>query len=80
MIFASYGDDITPPQQALGWIPAVYNDTAALKVSGQRIVSLTNPHVCHLGIFVSAKVARLEHRAILGRPARSMRWRPAFMR
>jgi hypothetical protein len=65
VIFASYGDNITPPQQALGWIPAVYKDTAALKAAGQRIVYLTNPHVGHLGIFVSTKVARLEHRAIL---------------
>lgn len=65
VIFASYGDNITPPQQALGWIPAVYSDTAELKKAGQRIVYLTNPHVGHLGIFVSAGVARLEHRAIL---------------
>ena len=65
VIFASYGDNITPPQQALGWIPAVYKDTAVLKAAGQRIIYLTNPHVGHLGIFVSAKVARLEHRAIL---------------
>ncbi len=65
VIFASYGDNITPPQQALGWIPAVYSDTADLKKAGQRIVYLTNPHVGHLGIFVSASVARLEHRAIL---------------
>ncbi len=65
VIFASYGDNITPPQQALGWIPAVYADTADLKRAGQRIVYLTNPHVGHLGIFVSASVARLEHRAIL---------------
>ena len=65
VIFASYGDNITPPQQALGWIPAVYKDTDDLKAAGQRIVYLTNPHVGHLGIFVSAKVARLEHRAIL---------------
>jgi hypothetical protein len=65
VIFASYGDNITPPQQALGWIPAVYKDTGDLKAAGQRIVYLTNPHVGHLGIFVSAKVARLEHRAIL---------------
>ena len=55
-----------PPHQALGWIPAVYEDTDDLKKAGQRIVYLTNPHVGHLGIFVSAKVARLEHRAILG--------------
>jgi hypothetical protein len=65
VIFASYGDNITPPQQALGWIPAVYRNTAELKKAGQRIVYLTNPHIGHLGIFVSASVARLEHRAIL---------------
>ena len=65
VIFASYGDNITPPHQALGWIPAVYEDTDDLKEAGQRIVYMTNPHVGHLGIFVSAKVARLEHRAIL---------------
>jgi hypothetical protein len=65
IIFASYGDNITPPHQALGWIPAVYKDTEDLKRAGQRIVYLTNPHVGHLGIFVSASVARLEHRALL---------------
>lgn len=65
VIFASSGDNITPPHQALDWIPAVYPDTAALKAAGQRIVYLLNSHVGHLGIFVSSKVARLEHRAIL---------------
>ena len=65
IVFASYGDNITPPAQALGWIPEVYKDTADLKAAGQRIVYLTNPHVGHLGIFVSASVAKLEHRAIL---------------
>ncbi len=65
IIFSSYGDNITPPHQALGWIPVVYRDTDDLKAAGQRIVYLTNPHVGHLGIFVSAKVARFEHRAIL---------------
>lgn len=65
VIFASYGDNITPPHQALGWIRTVYGSDEALKAAGQRIVYLTNPHVGHLGIFVSAQVARLEHRAIL---------------
>ncbi len=65
LIFASEGDEITPPRQALHWIRAVYPDTKALKKAGQRIVYLINPHVGHLGIFVSAKVAKLEHRAIL---------------
>ncbi len=31
VIFASYGDNITPPHQALGWIPIVYADTEDLK-------------------------------------------------
>ena len=65
VIFASYGDNITPPHQALAWLSAVYKTTAALKEAGQRIVYLINPHVGHLGIFVSASVARFEHRAIL---------------
>ena len=65
VIFASSGDNITPPQQALNWIPTVYPTTADLKKAGQRIVYLLNPHVGHLGIFVSASVAKLEHRAIL---------------
>lgn len=65
VIFASHGDNITPPHQALGWIPAVFKDTEDLKCAGQRIVYLINPHVGHLGIFVSAAVALKEHRAIL---------------
>ena len=65
VIFASTGDNITPPHQALNWIPAVYGTTKALKQAGQRIVYLINPRVGHLGIFVSSSVATLEHRAIL---------------
>lgn len=65
VIFASSGDNISPPHQALNWVPAVYPTTAALKKAGQRIVYLLNPHVGHLGIFVSGSVAKLEHRAIL---------------
>jgi hypothetical protein len=65
VIFASYGDNITPPHQALGWISTVYESTEDLQAAGQRIVYLTNPHAGHLGLFVSAAVARFEHRAIL---------------
>jgi len=65
VIFASSGDNITPPHQAMGWIPVVYKDTEDLVRAGQRIVYLLNSHVGHLGIFVSASVAKLEHRAIL---------------
>jgi hypothetical protein len=65
VIFASSGDNITPPHQALNWIPTVYPSTEDLKRAGQRIVYLLNQHVGHLGIFVSTDVAKLEHHAIL---------------
>lgn len=65
VIFASEGDNITPPHQALNWISAVYPTTQALTKAGQRIVYLVNPHVGHLGIFVSSSVALREHRTIL---------------
>lgn len=65
VVFSSYGDNITPPHQALGWLPAVYPSTEALVAAGQRVVYLTHEDVGHLGIFVSAGVARREHRAIL---------------
>jgi hypothetical protein len=65
VIFASSGGNITPPHQALNWIPTIYPSTDDLKVAGQRIVYLLNAHVGHLGIFVSSDVARFEHRAIL---------------
>lgn len=69
LVFASSGDNITPPHQALNWVAEIYPTTQALKAAGQRIVYLINPHVGHLGMFVSAKVARREHRAILGHVA-----------
>ena len=65
IVFASKGDNITPPEQALGWIARLHPDTDALKAAGQRIVYMTHEHVGHLGIFVSGSVARLQHRAIL---------------
>ena len=65
IVFASEGDNITPPAQALGWIARLYPDTETLKAAGQRIVYMTHEHVGHLGIFVSGSVARLQHRAIL---------------
>ena len=65
VIFCSHGDNITPPAQALGWLKTVYDSTEALVRAKQRIVYLLHDHVGHLGIFVSADVARREHRAIL---------------
>ncbi|MBL6454050.1 DUF3141 domain-containing protein [Belnapia sp. T6] len=64
IVFASEGDHITPPGQALRWIADVYRDEEDIKSAGQTIVYLLHDRVGHLGIFVSAGVARKEHHEI----------------
>ena len=61
MVFCSWGDDITPPQQALGWILDIYENDDALISGGQTIVYALHQSIGHLGIFVSARVATKEH-------------------
>ncbi|WP_254045140.1 DUF3141 domain-containing protein [Thiohalocapsa sp. ML1] len=65
IIFASHGDNITPPQQALGWVADHYADVAEIKARGQRILYTLHPSVGHLGIFVSSSVAKKEHGEIV---------------
>ncbi|WP_237213859.1 DUF3141 domain-containing protein [Falsiroseomonas oryziterrae] len=64
IVFASAGDNITPPGQALRWIADVYRDEAEIKRLGQTIVYLVHDEIGHLGIFVSGKVANREHTEI----------------
>jgi pimeloyl-ACP methyl ester carboxylesterase len=61
IVFASWGDNITPPQQALNWIVDTYADEHEIKICGQRIVYMIHDKVGHLGIFVSSSVAKKEH-------------------
>jgi len=61
IVFASRGDNITPPQQALNWIVDTYADEQEVKIRGQRIVYMVHEEVGHLGIFVSSKIAKKEH-------------------
>jgi hypothetical protein len=61
VVFCSKGDNITPPQQALGWILDLYDDVDDIRSHGQTIVYTIHPTSGHLGIFVSAGVARKEH-------------------
>ena len=61
VVFCSWGDDITPPQQALGWITDLYRDEEDLITSGQTIIYSLHENVGHLGIFVSGKIATREH-------------------
>ena len=60
VVFCSWGDNITPPQQALGWITDIYRDDEDLITSGQTIVYSVHATVGHLGIFVSGKIATRE--------------------
>jgi len=61
VIFCSKGDNITPPQQALGWILDLYDDIDDIREHGQTIVYTVHESIGHLGIFVSGGVARKEH-------------------
>jgi pimeloyl-ACP methyl ester carboxylesterase len=64
IVFASVGDNITPPPQALNWIADLYSDVSEIKARGQRIVYMVHQTIGHLGIFVSGKIAEKEHEAI----------------
>jgi pimeloyl-ACP methyl ester carboxylesterase len=61
VVFCSKGDNITPPQQALGWILDLYKDVDEIRSWGQTIVYMIHESVGHLGIFVSGSVAKKEH-------------------
>jgi pimeloyl-ACP methyl ester carboxylesterase len=61
IVFCSRGDDITPPQQALGWITDLYAEDSEIVANGQTIVYTMHQNIGHLGIFVSGKVATKEH-------------------
>ena len=55
IVFCSGGDNITPPQQALGWIPDLYDHEDEIVAAGQTIVYCLHESVGHLGMFVSGR-------------------------
>lgn len=61
IVFCSYGDNITPPQQALGWILDLYDSDEEIIANGQTIIFTLHETIGHLGIFVSGKVATKQH-------------------
>jgi len=61
VVFCSKGDNITPPQQALGWILDLYDNVDDIRAHGQTIVYTIHENVGHLGIFVSGEVARKQY-------------------
>jgi len=66
VVFASHGDNITPPQQALDWIPLVYQSDDEIVEHGHVIIYILHEDIGHLGIFVSGSVAKKEHSKIIG--------------
>lgn len=65
VLFASLGDNITPPQQAFNWVADLYPTTEILKANGQVIVGLMHESIGHLGIFVSGSIAKREYTNIV---------------
>lgn len=65
VVFASWGDNITPPQQALNWIPDLYADVDEIRAHEQVIVYCLHASTGHLGIFVSGTVASREHTKLI---------------
>jgi hypothetical protein len=61
VVFCSKGDNVTPPQQALGWILDLYESVDEIRSYGQTIVYTVHESVGHLGIFVSGSVAKKQH-------------------
>ena len=66
VVFASQGDNITPPQQALNWIVKVYGSIEEIKRQQQVMVYMVHKKIGHLGIFVASSVAKKEHKEIIG--------------
>lgn len=65
ILFASRGDNITPPEQALGWIERVWGSVSEIKKRNQVIVYLLHEDIGHLGIFVSRRVVEREHKELI---------------
>jgi pimeloyl-ACP methyl ester carboxylesterase len=61
IVFCSWGDNITPPQQALDWVLDLYDHEREIVENGQTIVYTMHHSIGHLGIFVSGKIATKEH-------------------
>ena len=61
IVLCSVADEITSPQQALGWILDLYCSDDDLVACGQTIVYARHQTAGHLGIFVANAVLAKEH-------------------
>jgi pimeloyl-ACP methyl ester carboxylesterase len=65
IVFCSWGDNITPPAQALHWILDTYPTDQDLLANEQTIIYMLHDKVGHLGIFVSGDVNRKQHAEVV---------------
>src|SRR5450830_1027834 len=61
VVFASWGDNITPPPQALNWIIDTWGDERAITAAERIIIYVVHESVGHWGIFVGGAIALKEH-------------------
>ncbi len=59
--FTSFADDISPPQQTLGWVIDVFRDVEDIYAQGKTIVYCLDQKAGHLALFVSSRVAVNQH-------------------
>lgn len=64
VVFASHGDNITAPQQALNWIARTWGSDENIVNQGRVIIYLVHQNIGHLGIFVSGRIANKEHKEL----------------
>ncbi|HME83879.1 MAG TPA: DUF3141 domain-containing protein, partial [Roseiarcus sp.] len=61
VVFCSWGDNVTPPQQALDWVLDLYDSVDEIIANGQTIIYSLHHSIGHLGIFVSGQIASKEY-------------------
>jgi hypothetical protein len=65
IVFTSMGDNISPPQETLGWIVDLYRDDAEIRANDRTIVYCMSQEIGHLAIFVSSKVGAEQDEAFV---------------
>ena len=60
VVFATWGDNITPPPQALDWIIDTWGDERAIAAAGRTVVYALHDSIGHLGIFAGTDMADAE--------------------
>ena len=60
LVFASFGDNITPPPAGARLDPRLYDSVDDIRSREQTIIYNLHHDIGHLGIFVSGKIARKE--------------------